>query len=307
MLVAAILFACPALFASAQLQCNPCTLDYGQVQVGSSKQYFFQLTNVGNANVTIIARRKNNTNFTFGNFPVPVTVQPGKSVQLPVNFAPAVSGTMTAKISIVSSAPTPKLVINVSGTGVNPNTATLGVTPSSLNFGNVTVGSSANLPLTLTASNGPVTISSAQINSSEFTLPGFVVPKTISAGQSINVTATFTPNLSGTATANLVITSNAANSPATVPLTGIGVAVIAHNVALTWNASKDVVIGYDVYRSPTSGGSYTKINPVLDASTSYTDSSVKSGSTYYYVVTAVDANDVESSRSNEVQAVVPTP
>jgi HYDIN/CFA65/VesB family protein/ASPM-SPD-2-Hydin domain-containing protein len=307
MLVASILLAWPALLATAQLQCNPCTLDYGQVQVGSSKQYAFQLTNAGNTNVTIIAHRKNNPNFTFGKFPMPLTVLPGKSVQLPVNFAPAVSGTMTAKISIVSSAPTPKLVINVSGTGVNPNTATLGVAPSSLSFGNVTVGSSANLPLTLTASNGPVTISSAQINSSEFTLPGFVVPKTISAGQSITVTATFTPNLAGTATANLVFASDAANSPSTVPLTGIGVAVIAHNVALTWNASKDVVIGYEIYRSPTSGGSYTKINPVLDASTSYTDSSVNSGSTYYYVVTAVDASDVESSRSNEVQAVVPSP
>ncbi|MBI3476071.1 MAG: choice-of-anchor D domain-containing protein [Acidobacteria bacterium] len=265
------------------------------------------MKNVGSQNVTIIARRKGNKNFSFGTFSVPVTVLPGASVQLPVNFAPIIAGNVKTTISIISSAPTPKLLINVSGTGVNANTATLAVSPTSLNFGNVTVGSTANLPITLTAMNGPVTISSAQINSSEFSLPGFVVPKTISTGQSLTVTAAFTPKLAGTASANLVLTSDAANSPNTVPLTGVGVAVIAHNVALTWNASQDVVIGYDVYRAATQGGSYTKINPVLDSSTSYTDSTVKSGTTYYYVVTAIDANDVESARSNEVQAVVPSP
>jgi fibronectin type 3 domain-containing protein len=41
--------------------------------------------------------------------------------------------------------------------------------------------------------------------------------------------------------------------------------------------------------------------------TSFTDSTVQGGSTYFYVVTAVDGNSVESSFSNEAQAVIPTP
>jgi hypothetical protein len=44
------------------------------------------------------------------------------------------------------------------GTGVTG--PQLGVTPATLNFGNVTLGSSASLPATLTASNYAVTISS---------------------------------------------------------------------------------------------------------------------------------------------------
>jgi hypothetical protein len=155
--------------------------------------------------------------------------------------------------------------------------------------------------------NGPVTISVAQINSSEFVLSGLALPKTIAAGQSATATVTFTPNASGTASANLVLTSDAANSPTTVPLTGVGVAPQAHSADLSWTASQDIVIGYNVYRGATTGGPYTRINPVLDASTSYTDSTVAAGVTYYYAATAEDSNGVESGYSNEVKVVIPTP
>jgi fibronectin type 3 domain-containing protein len=40
---------------------------------------------------------------------------------------------------------------------------------------------------------------------------------------------------------------------------------------------------------------------------SFSDSTVQSGKTYYYVTTAVDLNGAESSFSNQVQAVVPMP
>jgi fibronectin type 3 domain-containing protein len=123
----------------------------------------------------------------------------------------------------------------------------------------------------------------------------------------VNATIVFTPNVSGTASANLVFTSDAANSPNTVPLTGVGVAAGAHSTDLTWDPSQGVVIGYDVYRGTTKGGPYTQINPVLDASTNYTDSTVSAGATYYYVVTAVDANNMQSAYSNEVKVVIPSP
>ena len=224
-----------------------------------------------------------------------------------VNFKPSVVGTITGTITLVSDALNPKLLMGVSGTGVNANAINLGVSPSSLSFGNVTVGSSASLQLTLSASNGPVTISSAQVNSSEFTLPGFVLPKTIPAGQGVAATVMFTPNASGTASANLILISNAANSPNTVPLTGVGVAAPAHSADLTWNPSQGAVIGYDVYRGATTGGPYTQINPVLEAPTNYTDNAVSAGVTYYYVVTAVDTNNMQSGYSNEVKVVIPSP
>ena len=60
-----------------------------------------------------------------------------------------------------------------------------------------------------------------------------------------------------------------------------------------------------MYRSSISGGPYTKFTSLPDASTTFTDSSVLSGQTYYYVVTAVDSNNVESLYSNQATAVIP--
>jgi hypothetical protein len=81
-----------------------------------------------------------------------------------------------------------------------------------------------------------------------------------------------------------------------------------HIVDLNWNGSISTNLsGYNVYRGMTSAGPYAKINSGLVASTLYTDSSVVSGQTYYYTVTAVDSSGAESGYSNQTQAVVPTP
>src|SRR6267143_535336 len=82
-------------------------------------------------------------------------------------------------------------------------------------------------------------------------------------------------------------------------------AQVGHTVALTWNASTSTVTGYNVYRSTVSGTGYTKINSSLVALLSYTDSTVLNSTTYFYVTTAVDSTGIESTFSNEANAVVP--
>ena len=77
------------------------------------------------------------------------------------------------------------------------------------------------------------------------------------------------------------------------------------SVVLSWTASTSPVVGYNAYRSTISGGQYTKLNSSLIATTSYTDQTVQSGSTYYYVATAVDSQGNESSYSNQAVATVP--
>ena len=82
----------------------------------------------------------------------------------------------------------------------------------------------------------------------------------------------------------------------------------SHSVALSWTASTTSnIAGYNIYRSTTSGGSYTKLNSSLLVPTAYTDSTVVSGQTYFYVATAVDTSGNESIYSTQVQAVIPTP
>jgi hypothetical protein len=79
-----------------------------------------------------------------------------------------------------------------------------------------------------------------------------------------------------------------------------------HSVSLTWVASASQnVAGYRVYRSATRGGPYALLNPSLISGTSYTDTNVENGATYFYVTTALDAAGDESTSSNESTAVIP--
>jgi fibronectin type 3 domain-containing protein len=91
-----------------------------------------------------------------------------------------------------------------------------------------------------------------------------------------------------------------------VALSGTG-STVQHSVAVNWTASTSTVAGYNVYRGTLSGGPYSKIDSTLITGLTYTDNTVSSGATYYYVITAVAADGTESSFSNQVQAVIPTP
>jgi len=298
----------PVSAAWAQrLDCQPCNDHYGQVKIGTSVQRVIQLTNVGTKSLRIRAKAITGKSFTFGNFPLPVNIGVGQSIKMPIIFAPTVTGKNTGIITLTSNAQNSPFAIDVYGVGVIGGTAHLTITPSSLDFGGVTVGSRADLTLTLSATGARVTISAAQSDSSEFTLPDLTLPLTVAVGRNVLVTVRFTPSISGTASGTLTLTSNADNSPSTVSMTGVGVAAGSHSADLTWDASKDIVIGYNVYRGGKQGGPYTQINGILDALTSYTDSTVKSGATYYYVATAVNAELQESAPSNEVKVVIPTP
>jgi hypothetical protein len=81
-------------------------------------------------------------------------------------------------------------------------------------------------------------------------------------------------------------------------------------IILSWQEATDCngnpVAGYNVYRSTSPGGSYQKVNDSLVTGTQYVDTSVGSGSTYYYVVTSVDADGDESVQSQEASATVST-
>lgn len=82
--------------------------------------------------------------------------------------------------------------------------------------------------------------------------------------------------------------------------------VSAHDVTLNWNASvSSGVAGYNVYRGSVSGGPYARMNSSAITITSYNDNAVQPGQTYFYVVTSISLNNVESSFSNEVMAPIP--
>jgi hypothetical protein len=76
------------------------------------------------------------------------------------------------------------------------------------------------------------------------------------------------------------------------------------SINLNWSSVTGAVY-YDVKRSIVAGGPYTSIATNLEG-TSYIDSDVVSGTTYYYVVTAINQS-VGSQNSNEASAELEVP
>jgi fibronectin type 3 domain-containing protein len=116
---------------------------------------------------------------------------------------------------------------------------------------------------------------------------------------------TFAPASAGSVTGSATVTSNAATSPATISISGTGVQPVAHTVALAWTASTSTVSGYNIYRSPVSGGPYVIVNSSPVSTTSFVDSTVQSGQTYFYAATSVDPSGNESTFSTEATATIP--
>lgn len=87
----------------------------------------------------------------------------------------------------------------------------------------------------------------------------------------------------------------------------------SHSVALTWTESSSCtspcIITYNLFRGTTAGGEgTTPINSSPITGLTYTDTNVSLGTTYYYVLEAVETSGtlvLTSPNSNEVSATFP--
>jgi ASPM-SPD-2-Hydin domain-containing protein len=295
---------------AAHVGLSASSLNFGSVTVNTTKTMHLTLTNStpsGGPSVTISQATAGGTGFSSSNT-VPIELAAGQSVDLAVSFKPTTSGAATGTFTIDVLGATDPAMVPLQGSGTTTASAQLSLSPSTLAFGSVNVGSTKNLTGTITASNADVVVSSAAWNGTGYSVTGITFPTTVQSGKSASFTVTFAPQAAGSAPGNISFVSDATNSPAAGTFTGTGVAVgQQHTVSLSWSASTSTVAGYNVYRGGQSGGPYSKINSALQPATNYTDGSVQSGQTYFYVATAVDGNSAESAFSGEVAVVVPTP
>jgi len=111
------------------------------------------------------------------------------------------------------------------------------------------------------------------------------------------VTATVTATSNGVSLTDVFqLTTSSSQSPTT-----------QHAIQLNWDApssAADPITGYNVYRTTGSSSNYSVLSS-MDTQTSFTDSTVQSGTTYQYVVKSVDVNGVESVPSSPVSVTVP--
>ena len=98
------------------------------------------------------------------------------------------------------------------------------ITPGSLDFGSVPVGSNATLPATVSNTDtADLIISNITSSDGQFTFTPNTFPVTIAPGGNQVFDITFTPATSGLKTADLTITHNASGSPTTYSVQGTGV------------------------------------------------------------------------------------
>jgi HYDIN/CFA65/VesB-like, Ig-like domain len=283
------------------LAASPSSMNFGSIQVASSQMLYETVTNSGGSSVTISSATVTGAGFSLSGFTASQTLAAGESLTLPVSFAPKSAGTASGTLALASNASNANVSVSLSATATSPGQ--LSVSPGSISFGNVVVGTSQSQTGTLSASGSSVAVSSATSNSPEFVLSGLTFPLSLPAGQSVPFTIKFSPQISGTASASISFLGSA--SSATETVTGTGAAPTQHSADLSWSPSPSTVVGYNVYRGTASGGPYAKVNSSLDPSTLYTDNTVQNGQTYYYVSTAVNSAGAESGYSNQLQMVIP--
>ena len=223
--MALICLTCIPASAGRKHQSPTTGVDFGDVTVGTSSTQTVVVTNLGHSNATISAANVTGSGFNYMSPALPLTLSRGQSVTLTINFAPSAAGISTGNLSLSASGNVSPNSVPLTGTGVqSQQTLLLTVSPQSVSFGNVPVGSSGSQTVSLLNSGtGPVNVSQATMAGNGFGMTGLAVPMTLGPGQSTAFTVSFAPAGAGSASGNISVVSNAANSVSTVALSGMGV------------------------------------------------------------------------------------
>lgn len=242
--------------------------------------------------------------------PASVTVASGATSASFTASAAAVTAAQTVTLTASRGNSTETYPLQLKATST-PGTAGLTLGSTSVAFGNVNLNTPSTQTVKLTSSGtASVTISAAAIKGTGFSLSGITTPLTLSAGQTATLDLQFDPTAAGADTGSVTISSNSSSgATATIALSGTGTAATSgYQVELNWDApssSTPAVSGYNIYRAPSGSTSYTLLNSSVNQPSTYTDTTVKAGSSYSYEIMSVDTSGVQSSPSNTYAATIP--
>jgi len=208
---------------------SPTSLNFNSQAVGtSSGSQPITLSNTGNAVLAIDSisiTGANASEFSQTNN-CSASLAANASCTINVTFSPTVMGTASASVSITDNAAGSPQAVTLSGVGTGTPGAM--VSPSTLDFGTLPVGTTSPAQSVTLTNNGNVTLTITAIGFTGPDANAFAQTNSSNCGTSLAVDAsctidvTFTPTSVGTASASLSISDNAASSPQTVSLTGVG-------------------------------------------------------------------------------------
>jgi len=165
------------------------------------------------------------------------TLAAGASCTILLAFTPAILGSDPGILTVADSASNSPQTTALTGTGTSPVTLSV----SSLYLGNVLGGNtSAAKTVTLTNKENVALAFSSIVTSGDFAMASNTCGTGIAAGAKCTVGVTFSPTATGTRAGALTFSDNAANSPQTVALTGIGSSLFTVSPASLAFAMQDV-------------------------------------------------------------------
>lgn len=211
---------------------SPPLLDFGSVIVKQFSTMSFKVKNTGDIKLKIdcfsslaspfshesLATELQSCEGTYASGSY-LEIVPSAELTFTTRFESTSEGTFTSSFIIQSDGE--NKTVNLQGIGVQ---ADITVSTSTLAFGNVTVGQSSDLPLTIT-NNGIVSYNITNITgvSAPFSIETSVTyPYTMAAGQSLNLTVRFTPTQVTGSSGQMNIQTDISGLSATVSLSGTG-------------------------------------------------------------------------------------
>ena len=208
---------------NAPLGLNPATFAFGTVNVGSdSTPQILTLTNYLPTTLNLsYAATGSYVVASGGSNPCGTSLAGGAQCTLNVTFSPTTSGVINGAVSLVYNAGNSPLTAGLFGTGSGGPAPPLSFQLTSLSFGSVLQGttSAAKTVLVTNVSGAPITFSSVTA-SGDFSVSG--CSGTLNAGKQCQITVKFTPTVAATVYGAVTFKDNAAVSPQTIYLNGVG-------------------------------------------------------------------------------------
>jgi 6-phosphogluconolactonase (cycloisomerase 2 family) len=227
-----------------QVSPSPAALAFGTVAIGSNPTQTFKVTNNTMTTQTSLAFA---TSADYSVAPGSIngcgSSLAGKaSCNESVTFAPTQTGALNGAVVITDTGSNSPQIVTLTGTGSGTNSAPITLSPGSLSFGKVLVGSSSAVqPVTVT-NNGTRNLAITIAASGSYSeIPGGSTPcgAVLNAGSNCTVNVTFSPATTGNINGSISVSYTGTNSPQLATLTGTGIAQVTTSTsALSFVAQK---------------------------------------------------------------------
>jgi hypothetical protein len=219
---------------------SPASLGFANQAVGtSSAAQGVVLTNTGNASLSIsgiVISGTNPADFFQANTCGSI-LSPGANCAIGVVFTPTAAGSRTATLIVTDNSGNAATTQTVQLLGTGAAVPVVSLSTTSLTFPSTAIGSTSAAQTVTVTNTGSAALMISSVTPTGNFGQSNNCPASIAAGNSCLISITFSPISSGNLFGSVAITDNAANSPQTISMSGVGTGASFQVSSLTPSSS----------------------------------------------------------------------